>query len=172
MYLRLAAREGRVMARRPGAPPLAGAFVDRCAFLVDPSMMTQAREAAARYQVQLESCADQALQAAFRGLHAKTAPPVSLPRPKPEPKRQQTPRPKAEEKAKRRPKPKRKPKAKPKPKRKPKLKLKPKAPARPAVKARPKRKKTPPRRKPTRRAKPAPRRARPEHRPTRKRPKK
>jgi len=163
MYLRLAAREGRVMARRPGAPPLAGAFVDRCAFLVDPSMMAQAREAAARYQVQLESCAGQALHAAFRGLHAKTAPPVSLPRPKPEPKRKQTPRPKAEEKAKRKP----KPKAKPKPKRKP--KLKPKAPAHPAVKARPKRTQSPPRRKPPMRpavkARPRPKKSSPRRKP-------
>jgi hypothetical protein len=68
MYLRLAEREGRRMGPRRGKAPPAGAFVDRCAFLVDPSMMTQAREAAARYQLELESCAEQAVRAAFRGL--------------------------------------------------------------------------------------------------------
>ncbi len=94
MYLRLAAREARLTARRPGALPPAGAFVDRCAFLVDPSMMTQAREAAAPYQVQLESCADQALRAAFRGLRAEAATSPSRQRPKPKAKPKQKPKPK------------------------------------------------------------------------------
>ncbi|HVB33083.1 MAG TPA: hypothetical protein VNJ52_01720 [Patescibacteria group bacterium] len=142
MYLRLAAREGRVMQRQRGAPPVAGAFVDRCAFLVDPSMLAQAREAAARYQVQLESCAGEALRAAFRGLRAKAAAPVSHPRPRPGPK----PKSKAKRKAKPKPKP------KPKPKRLPRRKRKPRAV----------RRKSPPRpkRKPPRRAKTASRRAR------------
>jgi hypothetical protein len=78
MYVRLAAREGREMGPRRGQAPAAGAFVDRCAFLIDPSMMGQAREAAARYQAELESCADQAVGAAFRGFRPRRA---SAPRP-------------------------------------------------------------------------------------------
>jgi hypothetical protein len=107
MYLRLASRESRVMVRQPGVPTPAGAFVDRCAFLVDPSMMGQAREAAARYQAQLESCADQALRAAFRGLRARTARPAR----ERKPTREKSPRPKPARKSRRspRPKPKRKP---------------------------------------------------------------
>jgi hypothetical protein len=87
LYLRLAARENRAMMRRPGAPQVGGAFVDRCAFLVDPSMLAQAREAAARFQAQLESCADEAMRAAFRGLRAKSAAPAAprMPRPAPAP---------------------------------------------------------------------------------------
>lgn len=73
MYLRMAAREGRAIGPRRGKTPPAGAFVDRCAFLVDPSMMVQAREAAGRYQAELESCADQAVRAAFRGLRRPAA---------------------------------------------------------------------------------------------------
>lgn len=77
MYLRLASRNAGAPAPRPSHPVTAspdpapaGAFVDRCAFLVDPSMLVQAREAAARYQAELESCADEAVRAAFRGLRA------------------------------------------------------------------------------------------------------
>ena len=84
MYLRLAAREGRAMGPRRGPAPAAGAFVDRCAFLVDPSMMGQAREAAARYQAELESCADQAVRAAFRGFRPRLA---TAPRPAQTPNR-------------------------------------------------------------------------------------
>ncbi len=100
MYLRLASREaGALEPRAParlggsrGMPasadsaPAAGAFVDRCAFLVDPSMLVQAREAAARYQAELESCADEAVRAAFRGLRASASrarPRRSSPRRKP-----------------------------------------------------------------------------------------
>lgn len=70
MYLRLSEREGRRLSLGRGKAPAAGAFVDRCAFLIDPSMMMQAREAVGRYQVELESCADQAVRAAFRGLRS------------------------------------------------------------------------------------------------------
>jgi hypothetical protein len=78
MYLRLAARESGVVGPRRGPATAAGAFVDRCAFLIDPSMMGQAREAAARYQAELESCADEAVRAAFRGFRPRRA---STPRP-------------------------------------------------------------------------------------------
>jgi hypothetical protein len=75
VYLRVAARQIPSLGSRPGKTPAAGPFVDRCAFLIDPSMMTQARESAGRYQVELESCADQAVRAAFRGLRRpKTTP--------------------------------------------------------------------------------------------------
>jgi hypothetical protein len=73
MYLRLAAREAGAMGQRRSTAPAAGAFVDRCAFLIDPSMMGQAREAASRYQAELESCADEAVRAAFRGLRTRKA---------------------------------------------------------------------------------------------------
>lgn len=116
MYLRLADREGRRLGPRRGQVPAAGAFVDRCAFLVDPSMMTQAREAAARYQAELVSCADQAVRAAFRGLHARR---VTRPKPKPakhgpkkkaakpphRPRAKRRPRPSRRRKSARRPKP-------------------------------------------------------------------
>ncbi len=80
IYLRLAEREGRVLGPRRRQAPAAGAFVDRCAFLIDPSMMAQAREAASRYQAELVSCADQAVRAAFRGLRARPVPSPSRPR--------------------------------------------------------------------------------------------
>jgi len=43
----------------------AGPFADRCGLLVDPSMLEQARRAAGRFQVQLESAADGVLKKVF-----------------------------------------------------------------------------------------------------------
>ena len=133
MYLRLAARESRAMVHRPGAAQIGGAFVDRCAFLLDPSMLAQAREAAARFQVQLESCAGEALRAAFGSLRPKPAPVLhQIPRPVPaptgrsEPEQQRKPR----QPAKRRLKPKLKPRRTPKPR--PKSRPKPRPKAKPA----------------------------------------
>lgn len=149
MYLRLAAREGRGMGQRRGQAPAIGAFVDRCAFLVDPSMMAQAREAAARYQAELESCADQALRAAFRGFRPRAA---ATPRParvpNRAPRRQSAPRPKSA--ARRKSAPKRASRAKAVPRRKPARR------AKPASRRLKKRGGTSPRRKETSRRKTAP----------------
>ncbi len=125
MYVRLAEREADRVGTRPGHAPAAGAFVDRCAFLLDPSMMTQAREAAARYQAQLEFCAQDALQAAFRSAPkpvpataaSLSAPPrparartsVSRAKTRPRKKPKSKPRPKSKRAIKHRPKPSRSP---------------------------------------------------------------
>jgi len=52
---------------RPGA---SGPFVDRVALLLDPSLMEQARRAAAKFQVELNAAADRTLRTVFsrRGL--------------------------------------------------------------------------------------------------------
>jgi len=52
---------------RPGA---SGPFVDRVALLLDPSLMEQARRAAAKFQVELNATADRTLRTVFsrRGL--------------------------------------------------------------------------------------------------------
>ena len=128
MYVRLAEREADRIGTRPGHVPAAGAFVDRCAFLVDPSMMAQAREAAARYQAQLEFCAEDALHAAFRA----TSRPASLSAPS------RVPRMPAAAATKPKPRKRVKPKPKPKPKPRPKRAPKPKPKAKPAIKPRPK----------------------------------
>jgi hypothetical protein len=43
-----------------------GPFPDRCALLLDPSMLEKAREAAAKFQVELESLAEKTLTAVFK----------------------------------------------------------------------------------------------------------
>lgn len=138
MYQRLAAREGRAMVRRPGTAQFGGAFVDRCAFLLDPSMLAQAREAAARFQVQLENCAGEALRAAFGRFRARPAPalrrmpnpaPESRPKPRSQPERKSVLRQPA--------------RPEPKPKLKPKLRTKAKAKPNPKLRAKPKRKPRP-----------------------------
>ncbi|HEX9759415.1 MAG TPA: hypothetical protein VGA40_00770 [Candidatus Acidoferrales bacterium] len=50
--------------RKRNAPPR-GPFVDRCAFLLDPSLLDKARAAAARFQEELEEVASAALKTAF-----------------------------------------------------------------------------------------------------------
>jgi hypothetical protein len=189
MYLRLADREGRVLGPRRGQAPAAGAFVDRCAFLIDPSLMAQAREAAARYQAELVSCADEAVRAAFRGLGGRPSPSRarvgSSPsrRPRATVRRRPVPRPKTRAKrAKPRPKKKRAtaPRRKAKPGRKPASRRKsaPRQTRQARPKAKPRRKSTPSRkpsrRKPASTPKAAPRRkaSRPGKRPAPRRPRK
>jgi hypothetical protein len=73
LYLRLDARSDARKPRR-AAPPY-GPFVDRCALLLDPPMLPQARRAAADYLPQLEAHAARAFRRAFRSGEAKrTAP--------------------------------------------------------------------------------------------------
>jgi hypothetical protein len=145
MYLRLAAREGEVMGRRWSQAPAAGAFVDRCAFLIDPSMMGQAREAAARYQAELESCADEAVRAAFRGFRPRrviaTRPARAANR---LPRRQSAPRSKSARRAKRAPR-----RAKKRPAEPTRQKVTPRRKSAPRPKS-PKRRKSPSRAKPKR----------------------
>ena len=50
--------------------PAGGPFVDRCAFLLDPSMLDRARRATETFLVELESIADQILRGAFSGARA------------------------------------------------------------------------------------------------------
>ncbi len=66
IYSQLAAREDRsAKSRRPGEA-IGGAFVDRCALLLDPSMLDKARDAAAQFLLELDSLAAQVLRRAFR----------------------------------------------------------------------------------------------------------
>lgn len=70
LYLRIGARERR---RRRSAARSPSAFVDRCAFLLDPSLMEQACRAAVRFQREIERCTEQAVRAVF-GRGALSAP--------------------------------------------------------------------------------------------------
>ena len=66
IYSQLAARTARLGGpRRPGDPP-EGPFVDRCALLLDPSMLDAARRSASRFQAELEELADEVLKSALR----------------------------------------------------------------------------------------------------------
>lgn len=66
LYAQLAAREGS--STRPYRPGEAvqGAFADRCALLLDPSMLDKARTAAAQFLLELHSLADRVLRKVFR----------------------------------------------------------------------------------------------------------
>ncbi|MGB6846509.1 MAG: hypothetical protein WBE09_16570 [Candidatus Acidiferrales bacterium] len=55
-----APRRATSSARSAGGP-----FVDRTALLLDPSLMEQARRAAAKFQLELHACADRVLRKAF-----------------------------------------------------------------------------------------------------------
>jgi hypothetical protein len=66
IYGHVAARLARLGRPRRGGDPPEGAFVDRCALLLDPSMLDAARRAAGRFQAELEQLAEDALKAAFR----------------------------------------------------------------------------------------------------------
>jgi len=48
-----------------------GPFADRCALLLDPSMLEKARQAAARFQVEVEALAEKVLAAAFKPVQKK-----------------------------------------------------------------------------------------------------
>jgi hypothetical protein len=62
LYETLSANEPRRQTRRVIA---SGPFVDRTALLLDPSLMEQARRAAGKFQVDLDSAADRVLRATF-----------------------------------------------------------------------------------------------------------
>ncbi len=64
-----AAAAQRPASRKPvirgQAPAASGPFVDRVGFLLDPSLMEQARREAAKFQVELDAIADQVLRKSF-----------------------------------------------------------------------------------------------------------
>ncbi len=62
LYESLAANESRRSARRAIA---SGPFVDRTALLLDPSLMEQARRAAGKFQMELNTTADRVLRGVF-----------------------------------------------------------------------------------------------------------
>ncbi len=66
LYAELAARDRRP--RRTGSrqPAARGPFADRCALLLDPAMLPEARQAASKYLVELEARTEQILRHAFR----------------------------------------------------------------------------------------------------------
>jgi hypothetical protein len=53
------------LARTQNAPAASGPFVDRVGFLLDPSLMDQARREAAKFHVELQTIADQILRKTF-----------------------------------------------------------------------------------------------------------
>jgi hypothetical protein len=62
LYGKLSGREPR---RRHGRAAASGPFVDRVGLLLDPSLMEQARRAAGRLQLELNSAADRVLRKVF-----------------------------------------------------------------------------------------------------------
>lgn len=60
-----ATEQHRANSRRPSAAPVSGPFVDRVALLLDPSLMEQARRAAGKFQIELNSVADRVLRKVF-----------------------------------------------------------------------------------------------------------
>jgi len=67
VYERLSAATGRVTGglRRAAKGPVSGPFVDRVGFLLDPSLLDQARREAGKFQAELNSTADRVLQKVF-----------------------------------------------------------------------------------------------------------
>jgi hypothetical protein len=65
LYEKLAGRESSRPASRPARGVASGPFVDRAALLLDPSLMDQARRAAARFQLELDAAANRVLRVIF-----------------------------------------------------------------------------------------------------------
>ena len=61
----LTERQPRRPAGRASRPAASGPFVDRVAMLLDPSLMEQARRAAGKFQVELDTAADRILRRIF-----------------------------------------------------------------------------------------------------------
>jgi len=62
---RLPARASSRMSSRKALPAAYGPFADRVAMLLDPSLMEQARRAAAKFQVEINASADRILRKTF-----------------------------------------------------------------------------------------------------------
>jgi hypothetical protein len=56
---------------KPGRGAAPGPFADRCALLLDPSMLEKARQAAARFQLEVESLAEKVLAGVFKARQQK-----------------------------------------------------------------------------------------------------
>jgi len=65
LYLQISARQPQRMQTRSAGQPNEGPFVDRCAFLLDPSLLEKARQAAGRFQGELEQVAERILESIF-----------------------------------------------------------------------------------------------------------
>ena len=66
IYSQLAAPPDKSAGSRRAASKAEGAFVDRCALLLDPSMFENARRAALRFQGEVERATDKILTAILR----------------------------------------------------------------------------------------------------------
>lgn len=66
LYAQIAARQPRAMRTRRTNATAEGAFVDRCALLLDPSLLENARTAAGKFLAELEGLAEKNLSDVFR----------------------------------------------------------------------------------------------------------
>lgn len=66
LFAQLAPRPRKSRRRRKLSDPPAGPFVDRCALLLDPSMLEKARRAAGRFQFELERLTEKTMNAILR----------------------------------------------------------------------------------------------------------
>jgi len=66
LYAQLTARTAKVKRQRKAADPVEGPFVDRCALLLDPSMLESARGAAGEFLAELERTTQDLLRSVFR----------------------------------------------------------------------------------------------------------
>jgi len=66
LYAQLSARQPLPRKRRKPADPAQGPFADRCALLLDPSMLEKGRGAAGKLQVELERVTEKILAGVFR----------------------------------------------------------------------------------------------------------
>lgn len=66
LYAQLAARTEIVKKRRKPTDPPEGPFVDRCALLLDPSMLDKGRRAAGKFLAEIDRITDKTLASVFR----------------------------------------------------------------------------------------------------------
>jgi hypothetical protein len=66
LYAQLGARQPIPKRRRRPTDPVEGPFVDRCALLLDPSMLDKARHAAGKFLLEIERVTEKILASAFR----------------------------------------------------------------------------------------------------------
>jgi hypothetical protein len=66
LYAQLSARQPLPRKHRKPADPAEGPFADRCALLLDPSMLEKGRGAAGKLQVELERVTEKLLASVFR----------------------------------------------------------------------------------------------------------
>ncbi len=66
LYAQLSARQPLPRRRRKPADPAEGPFADRCALLLDPSMLDSSRRAAGKLQVEIERVTEKILAGLFR----------------------------------------------------------------------------------------------------------